>query len=68
MSSEALTAILAPVVIVELALKYLALQHLWRRHDLEMNRKMSWIASVAVVPVFGWAAYYLKGRQQRDLR
>ena len=64
MSTEALIAILAPIVVVELALRILAIQDLWKRDDMPRNVQMSWIGAVAIIN-FAWAAYFLVGKQRR---
>jgi hypothetical protein len=68
MSSSALGVLIAPLVIVELAFKFLALQDLWKRDDLPRNVQMSWVTVIVLVVVAGYVAYYLFGRNVRPSR
>ena len=68
MSSAALVVLIAPLVIVELAFKSLALQDLWKRDDLPRNVQMSWVTVIVLVVVAGYVAYYLFGRNARPSR
>ena len=67
MSSAALVVLIAPLVILELAFKFLALQDLWRRDDLPRNVQMSWVAVIVLISTLGWLAYFLVGRQRRTV-
>ncbi|HIF13532.1 MAG TPA: PLDc_N domain-containing protein [Dehalococcoidia bacterium] len=60
------TSALPALVFIEIDFKVFAINHVWRRSDLESSTRWVWIAVIALISLFGWLPYLVFGRQPRN--
>jgi|AP95_1055475.scaffolds.fasta_scaffold16269_3 hypothetical protein len=63
---ESTVLLILPLGLIEIGFKVFAIQHVWRRTDLESSTRWVWIAVIALISLFGWLAYLVFGRQPRQ--
>ena len=66
MSSAGVIALIAPLAVIELAMKIIVLVDVWRRKDIESEVRWGWTIVIVLVGTFGWLAYFFIGRRRRE--
>ena len=56
-----LLVLLSPLIIIELGVRIFALVHCVK-HKKPSTAKTIWIIAIVLVSLFGWAAYFMFGR------
>jgi hypothetical protein len=63
MDETTLGLLLAPLVLLELGMKLIALLNL-RKQEQTNGPKWMWVLVILLVSLFGWMAYFLVGRKR----
>ena len=65
--TERMLWILAPLILIEVTMKIVALLDL-RRREVVRGSRAAWVAAILLVGVGGWLAYFLVGRGEEAPR
>ena len=65
--TERMLWILAPLIIIEITMKIVALLDLQRR-EVARGSKVGWAVAIVLIGVGGWLAYFLIGRGEEAPR
>ncbi|MCB9741054.1 MAG: PLDc_N domain-containing protein [Alphaproteobacteria bacterium] len=55
--------LLAPIVLLDLSLKLVALVQLNKAERVRFDSKLVWVGIILLVSPFGWIAWFLAGRE-----
>ena len=66
MDSTIAIALIAPLAVIELAMKIIALMDVWKRQDIESEVRWGWTIVVVLVGTLGWLVYFIAGRKRRE--
>jgi len=58
-------ALLVPLVLVELALKIVALVDVWKRKDIDSEMRWGWTIVIVLIGTLGWLGYFIFGRRRQ---
>ena len=66
MSSATAIALIAPLAVIELAMKIIALMDVWKRKDIDSEVRWGWTIVIVLVGTLGWLVYFIAGRKRRE--
>lgn len=66
MDTQTLILILAPLIVIQLALQIAALYDIYRRKGAKSNTPV-WVIVVVLFQIIGAAAYFLLGRKEAEI-
>ena len=66
MNSAVVIALIAPLAVIELAMKIIALMDVWKRKDIDSEVRWGWTIVIVIVGTLGWLVYFIAGRQRHE--